>query len=180
MREDLERLAELIRIKNDADLAIAQLIGRPCAPGTIGEFVAAHVFAIELMRSGSHPGYDGVFQDGPLAGKTVNIETYSRYESVLDISAHPRDYYLVLTGPPGQAPNLPWVIDSVFLFDREHLLADLGERGVKIGLATSVRKADWEAARIFPPGPTSPLQLSARQLAWLRLFSPVIAKQADT
>jgi hypothetical protein len=62
MREDLERLAELIRIKNDADLAIAQLIGRPCAPGTIGEFVAAHVFAIELMRSGSHPGYDGVFQ----------------------------------------------------------------------------------------------------------------------
>jgi hypothetical protein len=24
------------------------------------------------------------------------------------------------------------------------------------------------------------LQLSARQLAWLRLFSPVIAKQADT
>ncbi len=30
----------------------------------IGEFVAASVFAIQLMVSGSHPGYDGVFKDG--------------------------------------------------------------------------------------------------------------------
>jgi hypothetical protein len=57
----------------------------------------------------------------------------------------------VLTGPVGQAPVLPWVIDSVFLFQREALLAALTGRGVKIGAATSVRKADWEAARIFPP-----------------------------
>jgi hypothetical protein len=175
MSEDLERLAELVQIKNDADLAIAQLIGRPSSPGNIGEFVAARVFDIELMRSGSHPGYDGVFLDGPLADKTVNIKTYSRHESVLDIGAHPCDFYLVLTGPPGQARNLPWVIESVFLFDREHLLVGLGERGVKIGVATSVRKADWEAARIFPPGTGSPLRLSARQLARLRLFSPPTA-----
>jgi len=172
MAEDLDRLAELIRIKNDADLAIAQLIGRPCAPGNTGEFVAARVFGIELMRSGSHPGYDGIFRDGPLAGQTVNIKTYSRHESVLDISAHPCDYYLVLTGPVGQERNLPWVIESVFLFALDHLLADLSQRGVKIGIATSVRKADWEAARIFPPGPASPLQLSEPQLTWLRLFSP--------
>jgi hypothetical protein len=101
--DDLERLAELVRIKNEADLAIAQLIGRPSTPGNIGEFVAASVFAIRLMTSGSHPGYDGVFQSGPFADKTVNIKTYSRHESVLDISPHPCDYYLVLTGPPGQA-----------------------------------------------------------------------------
>jgi hypothetical protein len=112
MSKDLERLAELVQIKNDADLAIAQLIGRPSSPGNIGEFVAARVFDIELMRSGSHPGYDGVFLDGPLADKTVNIKTYSRHESVLDIGAHPCDFYLVLTGPPGQARNLPWVIES--------------------------------------------------------------------
>ena len=39
----------------------------------------------------------------------------------------------------------------MFLFHSEELLAALTERGVKIGVATSVRKADWEAARIFPP-----------------------------
>jgi hypothetical protein len=168
---DLERLAKLIRIKNNADAAIAELIGRPSAPGNIGEFVAARVFAVQLMTSGSHPGYDGVFTAGSLAGKTVNIKTYSRHESVLDISSHPCDYYLVLTGPAGQAPVLPWVIDSVFLFQREALLAVLMARGVKIGVATSVRKVDWEAARIFPPPQAPRLQLSEFQLAQLALFS---------
>jgi hypothetical protein len=43
------------------------------------------------------------------------------------------------------------VIGSVFLFQREALLAALTASGVKVGVATSVRKADWEAARIFPP-----------------------------
>jgi hypothetical protein len=33
-------------------------------------------------------------------------------------------------------------------------------RGVKIGAGTSVRKADWETARVFPPQQSSPLQLS--------------------
>ena len=63
-----------------------------------------------------------------LAGKTVNIKTYSRHESVLDIGSHPCDYYLVLTGPASQARVLPWVIDSVFLFEREQLLARLAMR----------------------------------------------------
>lgn len=126
---DLERLAALVRIKNNADTALAELIGRPSSPGNIGEFVAAEVFAVQLMTSGSHPGCDGTFTAGPLAGKTVNIKTYSRHESVLDISPHPCDYYLVLTGPPGQARVLPWVIDSVFLFQREELLEALTARG---------------------------------------------------
>ncbi len=101
MPDELERLAALVQIKNDADAAIAALIGRPSASGNIGEFVAARVFTIQLMTSGSHPGHDGVFTAGFLAGKTVNIKTYSRHESVLDISSHPCDYYLVLTGPAG-------------------------------------------------------------------------------
>jgi hypothetical protein len=168
---ELDRLAELIKVKNEADLAIAQLIGRPCAPGNIGEFVAAKVFDIRLMDSGAHPGYDGVFEAGTLTGRTVNIKTYSRQEYVLDISPHPCDYYLVLAGPPGQARVRPWVIDSIFLIERDQLLAKLTARGVKIGIAASVRKADWDAARIFPPGPRPPLQLSDRQLALLSLFT---------
>jgi hypothetical protein len=168
---DLNRLAELVRIKNNADAAIAELIGRPSAPGNIGEFVAARVFAIQLMASGAHPGYDGVFTDGPLTGKTVNIKTYSRHESVLDISPHACDCYLVLAGPAGQARVLPWVIDSVFLFQREELLTALTARGVKIGVATSVRKTDWEAARIYPPPQAPRLHLSEPQLAQLALFS---------
>jgi len=173
---DLERLAELVRIKNNADAAICELIGRPSAPGNIGEFVAAAIFAIKLMPDGSHPGHDGVFTAGPLVGKTVNIKAYSRHQSTLDISPHPCDYYLVMAGPHGQAPVLPWVIDSVFLFERDELLATLTARGVKIGVATSVRRPDWEKARIFPSQPTTPLQLSDLQLAQLTLFSSQAAE----
>jgi hypothetical protein len=168
---DVDQLVELIRVKNEADRRIAALIGRPAAPGNIGEFVAARVFGITLMSSGAHPGYDGVFQSEPLAGKTVNIKTYSRHESALDISPHASDYYLVLTGPPGQAKVLPWVIHSVFLFDHERLVSELTSRGVKIGVATSVRKADWEAARVYPPHPASPLHLTSRQTRLLGLFA---------
>jgi hypothetical protein len=108
MADDHERLAGLVRIKNSADAAIGELIGRPSAPGNIGEFVASAVFAIQLMKSGSHPGHDGVFTAGPMAGKTVNIKTYGRHESVLDISPHPCDCYLVLTGPAGRrVPRRP-------------------------------------------------------------------------
>jgi hypothetical protein len=53
-------------------------------------------------------------------------------------------------------------------------------RGVKVGVATSVRKADWEAARIFPPQQASLLQLSKPQLAWLALFSPTPATMATS
>lgn len=58
------------------------------------------MFGIDLMASRSHAGYDGVFCAPPLAGRTVNIKTYSRNEWILDIGKHPCDYYLVLTGRP--------------------------------------------------------------------------------
>ena len=162
--DPLDELAKLVREKNKADLAIAELIGRPCLPGNIGEYIAARVFSIQLMHSGAHPGYDGLFQEGDLAGKTVNIKTYSRQEYVLDISQHPCDYYLVLAGPPGQARIRPWVVDAVYLLEREPLLVRLRQRGVKVGVATSVQKAVWDSARIFPPGPAVPYHLSFRQL----------------
>ena len=55
------------------------------------------------------------------------------------------DYYLVLTGPKSMATNSndatrPWGIDEVFLFEAEPLIDRLRDRGVKIGVATSVRE----------------------------------------
>ena len=171
MAEELEHLAELIRAKNEADLSIARLLGRPALSGNIGEFVAARVFGIDLMASGSQAGYDGVFCAPPLAGRTVNIKTYSRNEWILDIGKHPCDYYLVLTGPSGQARVRPWVIESVHLFDSRRLIPQLQQLGVKIGVATSVRKQYWETSRIFPAWHGSPLGLADDQIAALGLFS---------
>jgi hypothetical protein len=120
----------------------------------------------------THPGYDGTFETGPLRGKTVNVKTYGRHESVLDIGARHCDYYLVMAGPPGQALVPPWDVQSVFLFEARELMSLLTGRGVKVGIATSVRKADWESARIFPQHPASPLRLTDRQAAMLSLFAP--------
>lgn len=90
---------------------------------------------------------------------------------MLDISPHSCDYYLVLAGPPGQARVRPWVIDTVYLLERERLLARLRERGVKIGIATCVQKAVWDSARIFPPAPSAPYRLTDRQHHLRSLFS---------
>jgi hypothetical protein len=93
---ELEHLAELIRAKNEADLSIARLPGRPTLPGKIGEFVAARVFNIELM------------------------------------------------------------------------IPQLQQLGIKIGVATSVRKQHWEASRIYPARQGSPLDLTDDQIAGLK------------
>ena len=50
--------------------------------------------------------------------------------------------------------------------DRDQL--DVG--GVKLGVAASVRAAEWESARIYPVSPGSPLELMDSQQDSLRLF----------
>jgi hypothetical protein len=47
---------------------------------------------------------------------------------------------------------------------------------VKIGIATSLRKADAEAARVFPQSDRSPLRLSPDQVALLQLFGDRVVK----
>jgi hypothetical protein len=105
----------------------------------------------------------------------VNVKTYGDVLGGLDIGAHPCDYVLVLTGPPrGGSVGVRhhrWRITGVYLFEMAKLLAVLRQRGVKIGIATSLRKADAEAAQVFPQTDRSPLPLSADQIALLRLFS---------
>lgn len=169
----LGQLAELVIGRAVVDERIAQVIGAPASAGNIGEFVAAEIFDIELAPTKVQFGYDGHFHSGELAGKSVNIKRYSRLQYMLDVHDvdDACDYYLVLTGPRGSGGKgaFPWHIDRAFLFDASALLQELRERGVKIGIASGVRKAAWEA-QIFPPTDITPLTLKSEQRAALELF----------
>jgi hypothetical protein len=89
--------------------------------------------------------FDGHFQAGRLAGRSVNVKWYLRQESVLDMTASSTlDYYLVMTGPWLSSAlgrnTSPWLIDYVYFFDAQQLPAEKQRHGVKIGFATSVQK----------------------------------------
>ena len=173
----LERLSNLIRQRNENEVKIARIIGRPAQIGHVGEYLASAIFNIALEESATTPGYDGRFVEGPLAGKTVNVKTYGKREGILDInSGHLPDFFLVFTGsksPPenSRGKTRPWIIDEVFLFCASSLVERLRERGVKIGIATSVRQAVWEASRIYPDNPNAPLNVTPEQEKMLDLFS---------
>jgi len=157
-REDVEvaDLAALLRERNALDARLGRLLGRPVNTGSIGEWIAARIFDIELETVANVAGYDGKFTTGALAGRTVNVKAYTRHEGMLDITPNAQlDNYLVFTGPKGAPVSSrgtlrPLCIDAAFLFDAHHLHAELGERGVKIGVATSMLTAQWEAAEIYP------------------------------
>ena len=173
----LSRLGRLLKERNQVDKEIASIIGRPAHSGHIGDFVAATIFDIELIESASHEAIDGHFTRGPLAGKSVNIKKYSIDQSVLDMKPDsPPNFYLVLAGPrtPPQSSRgttHPWVIESVFLFDGLALLRQLNEYGVKIGVATSVRRHLWDGAEIYPRPTNRTFQLTPAQRSMIRLFS---------
>ena len=84
------------------------------------------------------------------------MKWYLKREGLIDVTeSDALDYYLVLAGPAAPATHSrgsvrPWCLESVYLFDARKLLGELRERGVKIGVATSVRAAQWSAAEIHP------------------------------
>ena len=142
--------------------------------GHLGEWIAAQVFDIELERS-AYIG--GQFRTGPLQGQTVNMKWYLKQEGLLDISeSQALDYYLVLTGPRSalltSRGTRPWRIDHVYLFHAPTLLAEQQSRGVKAGVAASVRQRQWESAEIYPHPNNQLLPLSDRQARLLELFNP--------
>lgn len=170
---DIHQLAGLIRVRNELEGLIAELIGRPATTGNIGEWVASRIFDIELHPTGVHAGSDGVFRSGALAGRSVNVKTYSKYEGMLDIGDHPADYYLVLVGPrsapaiPGTSRRLPFTVEAVYLFDMPALRSALQAGGIKTGIATSVRNDLWEAQRLYPGESHPVVKLEGWQLAAL-------------
>jgi hypothetical protein len=68
----------------------------------------------------------------------------------IDVSPHACDYYLVLSGPRkplGVVRHHRWSIAKVYLFDSRRLLASFADRGVKVGIATSLRVGNLAAAQ---------------------------------
>jgi len=174
--EPIWRIARLLRRRNAIDAKMAAILQRPMTSGHLGEWLASHIFDIELERVAQ--GLDGHFRAGPLQDRTVNIKWYLQREGLLDTSdSNELDFYLVLAGPPGTASSSrgttrPWCIDAVFLFDARQLRAEQIERGVKQGVASSVIKAQWEAAEIYPTVRCFLLQVTPVQAALLELFRP--------
>ena len=174
-RTDLTSLAVLLRERNAIDERISQLIQRPMTSGHAGEWVASRIFDIQLMPSAANPAYDGLFTSGPLLNKTVNVKWYLKQDGLLDMTVSPSpDYYLVMTGPRATLTDTgtrPWRISTVYLFDARALLAEQQSRGVKIGVAASVRQATWTSAEIHPNTMSKELVLSPEQHQLLALFS---------
>jgi hypothetical protein len=65
----------------------------------------------------------------------------------------------------------PFCIQDVFVFDANRLHLDLSDRGVKIGIATSVRNVQWETAEVFPRANNPLLVLSPSQRRQLEIFA---------
>jgi hypothetical protein len=174
--DDLEGLAALLRERNRIDARIGDLLGRPMTSGHAGEWIAAKIFDIQLEASASAAAIDGRFRAEPLAGKSVNVKWYLKREGLLDMTPSPDlDYYLVFTGPNAKAGDLkglrPWVISSVYLFDAQELQAEQMERGVKVGIASSVTQRQWVSAEIYPNATNGRLNLTDTQRRQLALFA---------
>jgi hypothetical protein len=172
---ELAELSVLVRVRNDIERRIAQLLNRPVATGQMGEWIAARIFDIELEASKTTLGYDSRFRTGPLGGKTVNIKTFTRYRRMLNVHPHAPllDYYLVFMGSKGALVSSvrPFCIEKVFLFDAKRLHAELEQRHVKMGVGVGVRKDLWDASEIYPRSNNPPLAVSEPQCRQLEMFA---------
>lgn len=155
-QSDLDKLSKLLAELNSIGEKISEITQRPATIGHTGEYIASHVFDIELEEAANAKGIDGHFRSGSLAGRSVNVKWYGKLEFMLDINpdALP-DYFLVMTGPKAKVLTSkggirPWLIDFVFLFNAAELMIVLKARGVKIGVATSVRKHEFQDSEIYP------------------------------
>lgn len=174
--DGLARVAGLLHQRNGIDAEIAATIQRPMTAGHLGEWIASHVFDIQLEPSAAARGIDGRFRSGPLEGKSVNVKWYLKREGTLDVSdSDELDFYLVLAGPLSPAATSrgstrPWTIDSIYLFNARELRARLESSGVNTGVAASVRNALWEAAEVYPRSQNAVLALTEERRGWLQLF----------
>jgi hypothetical protein len=113
--------------------------------------------------------------------KSVDPKKASGYvtkaEGFLDvnITTSPPDYYLVLAGPTvppssSRGGTRPWIIESVFIFNHNELTSKLRERGIHIGVATSITKKLWIEAEVYPNNRNEILTINEKQKRDLALF----------
>ena len=91
------------------------------------------------------------------------------------------DFFLVMTGPKAKTPTSkvairPWLIDYVFLINAAELMVELNASGVKIGVAKSVQKHEWQAAEIFPNKRSMVYRMSDDQMGKLLAFGSGLAE----
>ena len=184
--KQLKELAQLIKRRNQVDQEIASIIDYPALIGHVGEFIASTIFGIALETSASHKSYDGKFTRGAMAGKTVNIKWSAKRDGLVNLTPDDLpDYYLVMTGPKtgavsSRGTSQPWCITSVFLFNAHQLVTTLRERGVKIGVATSVIARLWDEAEIYPTSRNPEFILSTEQRLLLALFDTLqVVSESD-
>jgi hypothetical protein len=174
----IEQIADLLHKRNAIDEEIAEIMSRPMTAGHLGEWLTGKIFGIELEPTAVNAAFDGRFKSGQLQGRTVNVKWYLKREGVLDLTTSERlDYYLVLAGLASSALSSrggtrPWCIEAVYLFDAKQVLTELTARGVRTGIASSVRAAQWDAAEIYPRPTNSLITVDQEQAALLRLFAP--------
>jgi hypothetical protein len=169
---DLPWLASLLKSRNTIDDKIAAVIGRTAQTNNIGEYIASIIFRITLDEAGKRRGYDGRFNAGSLAGRTVDVQWHPKQNGQINIKldAIP-DYYLIMTGPEATSSIAsPWIIESIFLFHANELLNALRERGVQLGNGTSVTGPLWERAEIYPVPRNNQLIVGDEERKLLVLF----------
>ena len=172
---NLPQLASLLKSRNTIDSKIATLIGQPVQVQSVGEYIASVIFGIALEEKAAHKTSDGRFTRGPLAGHAVDVQWRVKHDGILHLKTDPLpDYYLVLVGSKEIADlhslSIPWVIESVHLFQSSELITALRERGVQLGTGTSITGPLWERAEIYPAQRTHQLVLSNEERAMLALF----------
>jgi hypothetical protein len=182
MKSNLESLSELLSELNSIGEKISEITQRPATMAHNGEYIAAEIFDIELEDSANAKGIDGHFRSGSLAGRSVNVKWYGKLEYMLDINPDELpEYFLVMTGPKAKVFTSkggirPWLIDFVFLFNAAELIVELKARDVKIGIATSVRKHEFQAAEIYPNKRNMVYRMTDEQMVKLAEFGSDLAE----
>ncbi len=154
--DEIEKLADLLKDRNRIDQQITEIIGRPAEKGHISEWIASKVFPIELNRNRNEKDYDGIFTEGSLKGKKVDIKYYTVNQHQIDLNPEISEdvYLLVFTGPyrsasSSEKQNRPFCISNIYIFN-ERELCDKVKNGVKVGKATSVKEEYWDRREIYP------------------------------
>lgn len=155
--EDIESLAELLKERNMIDSKIVGIIHRPAEKGHMAEWIASQAFPIELNDKANRRDDDGVFTDGELKGKKVDVKFHSLNEHLINLNKEAAEdvWLLVFTGPyePAGHPrkkNRPFRITNTYLFNEKELCNDLKKQKRKVGVGTSLKREYWEKAEIYP------------------------------